>query len=165
MDREDGYMAMIEAQKRAFLAGKDRKGQKATNKASRREIEQTYSSYILRCPPMHQQTRTSFVSFAYPPSTRAIQDLEPIRLSDLRLETHHTGRVLIVRAFTQAKRVLSVQVGIEDELGDVDHLALYNGDPKLTPTEVLAKDAVFAVKEPHYKAAASGGYIVRVGKL
>lgn len=93
-----------------------------------------------------------------------VQDLKPIKLSELRLETHHTGCVLFVRTFTDSIRLVSIQAGIEDEVGEVDHLALYNGDPALKPAQIMPKDTIFAIKEPFYKASASGGYIVRVGK-
>lgn len=108
--------------------------------------------------------RTCYIAPAYPPSTVEVRNLKPITLSELRLETHHAGRVLLVRTFTKSQRLVSVQAGIEDELGDVDTLALYNADPKTKPNQVLPKDTVYAIKEPFYKASAGGGYLVRIGK-
>lgn len=72
--------------------------------------------------------------------------------------------MLFVRIFTNAIHLVSVQAGIEDEVDAVDHLALYNGDPKLKPGQALPKGAIFAIKEPFYKVPASGGYLVRVGE-
>ena len=69
-----------------------------------------------------------------------------------------------MRTFTNSIRLIAVQAGIEDETGGVDHLSLYNSDPKLKPAQVLPKDAVFAIKEPYYKALLAGGYVVRIGK-
>lgn len=163
MDGFDDFTARINAQKRAMQAAKGRKGQKATNKASRYEIELTYINRIAMPADLYK-LRNCFIAFAYPPSTTPIQDLKPIKLSELRLETRHVGRVLIVRIFTPAKRIVSVQAGIEDEDEDVDHIGLYNADPKLKAEQILPKDAVFAVKEPYYKPSASGGYMVRVGE-
>lgn len=51
---------------------------------------------------------------------------------------------------------------IEDQNLEVDQLAVYNRNQNSSPTTVLPKGAVFAIKEPYYKAAATGGYIVCV---
>ena len=67
-----------------------------------------------------------------------------------------------MRAIGHPFRLSSVQNAIEDENLDVDQLAVYNGDPKVAATQVLPHNTVFAIKEPYYKAAADGGYIVRV---
>lgn len=37
------------------------------------------------------------IGHPYPPCTVSLQDLQPMSLSDLRMETHHRGRVLVVR--------------------------------------------------------------------
>ncbi len=66
--------------------------------------------------------RSCFVSEAYPPCTLPLSSLVPIHLRDLALETHHRGRVLIVKTFSEPNRLVSIQNAIEDELGDVDRL-------------------------------------------
>jgi tetratricopeptide (TPR) repeat protein len=83
-------------------------------------------------------------------------------MSELRLETNHAGRVLVVRTITDPMRMQSVQNAIEDSKLHVDQLAVYNTDPKATPDQVLPKGTIFAIKEPYYKTAASGGYLLRV---
>lgn len=102
------------------------------------------------------------MSSAYPPSNTALAELEPIDLSMLRLETHHRGKVLFVRTFVEANQVLSFQSAVEDKLGDVDRVSLYNEDPKFEPSQVLPNGAVFAIKEPYYKVTADGGYTIRI---
>lgn len=44
--------------------------------------------------------------------------MQPIKLCELGLKTHHTGRVLYVWSFTESIRLLSVQVGVEGKAGD-----------------------------------------------
>lgn len=56
----------------------------------------------------------------------------------------------------------SIQNAIEDELGDVERLAIYNLLPTVAPNDILPFDAIVAVKEPYYKRTADGGLIVRV---
>ena len=102
------------------------------------------------------------MSIAYPPSTSTLTELVPIDISMLRLETHHHGKVLIIRSFVDPIHVQAFQTAVEDESGAVDRLALYNEDPAMTPVKVLPKGAIFAIKEPYYKGSADGGYTIRV---
>jgi len=106
--------------------------------------------------------RQCFIGEAYPPSVRAVADLKPMLISDLRLETHHTGRVLLLRTFGHPSRIQAVQNAVEDANGNVDRVAVYNTDTGITPERLLPKGAVLAVKEPFYKTTADGGYSLRV---
>ena len=88
--------------------------------------------------------------------------LEPISISDLRLETHHRGKVIFVRTFGHPQRISAIQNAVEDTDGNVDRLAVYNEAEELTANQILPIDNVFAVKEPFYKTTADGGYSLRV---
>lgn len=106
--------------------------------------------------------RTTFIGEAYLPSYETISSLVPILLHDLRLETHHRGRILIARTFCEPVRLSAIQNGIEDIHGNVDRLSIYNLPSKTPFDRVLPKSAIVAVKEPYFKAAADGGVMVRV---
>lgn len=106
--------------------------------------------------------RTCFIGFTHPPSTTSLVDLEPIDISSLRLETHHLGKVLVVRTFGHPTRIQAVQNAVEDGYGGVDRLAVYNEDPAMTPGQILPKGLIFAIKEPFYKGTADGGFTIRV---
>lgn len=106
--------------------------------------------------------RTTIIGEAYPPCVAPLSSLEPIMLGELRLETHHRGKVLIVRAFTNSYRMSAIQSAIEDTNGDVDRLAIHNLPSTLEPEDVLPLHGVFALKEPYYKATSDGGVMVRV---
>ena len=88
--------------------------------------------------------------------------LEPISISDLRLETHHRGKVIFVRTFGHPRRISAIQNAVEDTNGDVDRLAVYNEAKESTPSQILPINNVFAVKEPFYKTTADGSYSLRV---
>lgn len=106
--------------------------------------------------------RTTFIGEAYPPSIEPKSSLTPILLHDLKLETHHRGRVLIVKTFCDPIRISSIQNAVQDVLGAVDRLSVYNL-PSASPLDrVLPKGAIVAVKEPYFKATADGGVMVRV---
>jgi len=85
-----------------------------------------------------------------------------IAISDLRLETHHLGKFLVLRAFGHPRRIQAVQNAVQDAHGGFDRLALYNEDPNLDPSQLLPMGAIIAIKEPLYKVAADGGYTIRV---
>lgn len=59
-------------------------------------------------------------------------------------------------------RVQGFQNGVEDELGFVERLAVYNVDPDLAPSNVLPRDGIVVIKEPYYKRAADGRTSLRV---
>ncbi|KAI7238082.1 hypothetical protein KC330_g2769 [Hortaea werneckii] len=107
--------------------------------------------------------RQSFYSMpkAYAPSTTPAAELIPMALSDLRLKTRHTGRVLVVRKIGQPKSNGGVESDVEDEFGSAAQLAIYNTDRLLRADELLPTDAVFAVKEPYCEISA-GGACLRV---
>ena len=106
--------------------------------------------------------RTWPISDPYPPSTTPLLNLKPIGISELRLQTRHEGRALILRTFGDPSRRSSVQNGIEDKNGDVKLLLLHNSDPKADVSSILPNNTFFAIKEPLYKITASYIFAVRV---
>ena len=86
--------ARLLRQKAIHETASDRKGQRATDKPSRLQLE-------FQFPPNHNLPRgdqllQTVVGYAYPPSTTKLVHLNPMDISELRLETHYRGRVLIV---------------------------------------------------------------------
>ncbi|KAK3115056.1 hypothetical protein LTR53_005975 [Teratosphaeriaceae sp. CCFEE 6253] len=158
---EQKYAELLESQKALLLNAQRRKGQKPTGKPDRAALKVDFAWKADFMPAGHRM-RTSFIGEAHPPSTTPVADLKPMLISDLLLETHHTGRVLILRTFAHPRRLQSVQNGVEDEDGNVDRLAVYNTDPGIAHERILPRDAIIAVKEPFYKATADGGYTIRV---
>lgn len=108
------------------------------------------------------QLRYTHIGYPYRPSVTPLADLKPMTISELRLETHHKGRVLIVRTFTPAVRVTSVQTAIEDGNLDVNQMCVCNVDLDARAADVLPKGAIFAIKEPYYISGPENGYIVRI---
>jgi len=160
------YTALLEKQKGQLKKAKAYKGQKpsASIKRSRRQLEQefTLAAFSTNMRQDQRMIRSCFIGEAYPPCTLPLSCLVPIHLRDLTLETQHRGRVLIVKTFSEPSRMTSIQNAIEDELGDVERLAIYNLLPTVAPNDILPFGAIVAVKEPYYKLTADGGLIVRV---
>lgn len=103
-----------------------------------------------------------FLCDPYPPSTKNVSELISISISELKLDTHHRGRVLFTRTIDTALRVAAVHSIVQDELGTAERLALYNTDVAIGAEELLPEDAILAIKEPYYIANANGSYSLRV---
>ena len=58
--------------------------------------------------------------------------------------------------------MMSITTVVQDKDGNVDRLAVYNGDRNVAAAEVLSHNTVFGIKEPFYKATMDGGYTLRV---
>lgn len=102
---------------------------------------------------------------AYPPCVKGLSELQPIRLRDLEMETHHRGRVLVVRAFSDAfmtTKAPQPAVAVVDEHGDVDYLAICNLWPTTPIDKLLPKNAFMAIKEPYFKKHLDGDMLVQV---
>ncbi|KJX98290.1 TPR domain-containing protein [Zymoseptoria brevis] len=157
---------LLAFQKKLHRTANSRRGQPAKNKPSRADLQGQFTDLAAQqaaaIPPGQTNIRQSIVSYAYPPCTRPLAELKPITIGELRVETNHRGRVLFVKTFGVPKRFQAVQNAVEDDVGSVDRLSVYNFEPLLTPNEVLPRDVVFAVKEPYYKATADGGVSLRI---
>jgi len=65
------------------------------------------------------------VPAAYPPSTRLAAELKPISISEMKLETHHRGRSIVVRVMVPASRINAVLAIVEDDKGAATLLQVY----------------------------------------
>ncbi|KAL6897058.1 hypothetical protein GGI43DRAFT_106339 [Trichoderma evansii] len=167
----DKFFSLLKQQKSQLKEAQAYKGQKppASIKRSRSALEQEFYLAALGARMRslsvnsdNSQIRSCFIGAAYPPCTLPLSSLIPIHLRDLTLETQHRGRVLIVRAFCEPNVIVAIQNAVEDELGDVDCLAIYNLLPTTEANAVLPQGAIVAIKEPYYKRTADGGLFVRV---
>ncbi|PMD34169.1 SET domain-containing protein [Hyaloscypha variabilis F] len=98
----------------------------------------------------------------YPPCVDAVEDLEPMGLGELRMETHHRERVLIVKRVTPVVRlkVCSWTV-VQDESGDAERLevVLHKEDHG---KDILESGEMFRVLEPYFTVGEQGEPTLRV---
>ncbi|KAJ3164547.1 hypothetical protein HDU88_005193 [Geranomyces variabilis] len=106
--------------------------------------------------------QTTIIGEMYPASRKPVQDLTPVSLRDLKLETQHQGRVLIIKTVCEASRVTGVQTVVVDENGAAERLGVYNFPATVAATEICPENAIFAIKEPYLKQSADGGVTIRV---
>lgn len=107
---------------------------------------------------------TTLVPAPYPPCIVSANDLEAIMISDMRLETHHRGKKIMLRVLTPPDRMTAVMAIVEDEKGIAVLLQLYHQpEESIVPaTEILSPNMVCILKEPFFKCATDGTYSLRV---
>lgn len=102
---------------------------------------------------------TSQVPEPYPPCTLPATDLEPMLITQMKLETHHRGRSIVVRVLTPPDRLTAVMAIVEDFQGTAVLLQLYHQPPEhIVPAATIIKPGgLFLLKEPYLKKATSDG--------
>ena len=104
------------------------------------------------CQPLPSEVRDKIYFLTavepYCPCTKSLYDLDSVHLAQLTEETHHRGKVLIVRrvGWSQVGRT-SILTTVQDGSGDTEHLEIYNGDWTLGQGSVPR--TAFAIKEPY----------------
>jgi hypothetical protein len=166
------YLGSIQGQKRVLEKAKSRQGQRPHDRKPKGEI---YLQFMMNLVATKMQGKrnnqhmihSSFVPPAYLPCTTPLVQLRPTAIKDLRLETHHRGTYLLLRAITPPNRMTAILVVVEDEHGDGIMLQLYQQEEEdvRKATDVVDVGSVLLIKEPFFKVMASGDYGLRVDHL
>lgn len=145
-----------------------RKGQMVSDHPS---VEELIWKHLLklRYASLHVQGRehqilTTQVPAPYLPCIVSEKDLKPITISEMKLETHHRGRKVMLRVLTPPQRITAVMAIVEDENRTGVVLQLYH-QPEETvvpANEIMGPDMVCILKEPFFKCATDGSYSLRV---
>ncbi|KAI4720930.1 hypothetical protein E4T48_02858 [Aureobasidium sp. EXF-10727] len=129
-----------------------RKGKKRSSQDN--QIREELEHYGAISTYTTSEIKLTVVSEAYKPSVAPLQTLTKINLVDLRLETHHSGNVLFLRTFGRSTNVSEIQtfMPVEDEMGDVDRIAILNFGLASWPERQLPPGSILAIKEPFYSS-------------
>ncbi|KAK4129149.1 hypothetical protein N657DRAFT_586828 [Parathielavia appendiculata] len=120
---------------------------------TKEELVKTHSTHLKKqdsSPNTPRPVKQPIMSEAYPASTKSIRELDIIPLTELRPETHHWGKAIIVKAASQPFLGAGAVSIVEDEFGNADKLAIYNQADSSILSGV-PEGCVVAVKEPYYK--------------
>lgn len=168
----DEYTQTMQQQRRFLQNAKKKQGQRPRDRKSRDTMlfEFMMTSMANTQRVGREDTRmihSSFIPPAYPPCTTPLDALKPIVIEDLRLETHHRGYYVTLRAITPPNRMTAILVLAEDEHGDVTMLQMYQQEDEASrpASTVVDKGSILLIKEPFYKITASGDYSLRVDHL
>jgi hypothetical protein len=110
---------LIEQQMRILQTAQSRKGQRPDITQSREMtiMQFLFQQKISTINPIQNPVRTSFLPPAYPPSVAPVDMLQRCMFKDLRLETHHRGSYIVLRAVTPPSLMLGAMLIVEDEGG------------------------------------------------
>ena len=160
------YWQMLEGQKRTLRNARSKMGQRLKETKPREEVLMTFMLQRMSTRPTAGQhfIRSSFIPLAYYPSTSPLKDLTKIMIMDLTIETHHRGSYLLLRAVSPPRKMTAIMAVVEDEIGHVLMLQLYNQEKELA-MGYLKQGTVIIVKEPYLKIMADGDYGIRVDHL
>lgn len=103
------------------------------------------------------------VGSPYPPCTLAMQDLQPIGMSDLLMDTHHRGMVLVVQRVAPVVKLVACSWTIvqDKECGEMERLEV--GLHKSSHgQDILEAGEVFWVKEPYFTLSDQGEFTIRI---
>lgn len=103
------------------------------------------------------------VGQSYPPCVVSLQDLQPMKLSDLRMDTHHRGCRLTVKrvspVVTLAARSWTM---VLDEDGDETECLEVCLHKARHGEEILESASVFVIKEPYFTLTDQGEATIRI---
>lgn len=104
------------------------------------------------------------VPSAYPPCIRAANELHPIVISQMIMDTHHRGKRTLVHVLTPPRRAVALIATAEDEEGTKVWLQLYHQPSEIiVPAEkTLRPGRCYLIKEPLAMFAPDGSYTLRV---
>ena len=164
---DDNYFAAImAAAKRGAETANRKKGQLVRNHPPRAVTISRFMAHLEQSTASIAPNQTSFttsqVPSPYPPCTLPLQELQPLVISDMRLETHHRGRKVFLHAVTPPCHTNTMMVIVEDEQGTTVVLQLYHQpDEAVVPAREAMRSGVCIVKEPFFKCAMDGTYALR----
>lgn len=168
----DHSLELLARQKKLLQAASKRQGERPRDRKPRtKAIEghmMTFLSLNMRglvhADGGNHMIHSSFITSPYLPSVASFKDLKKVLLKDLRLETHHRGSYLLLRAVTPPVRMTAIMSIMEDETDDVVMFQLYQQeDEEIRRARDIVRDkAVCIIKEPYYKVTADGDYGLRI---
>lgn len=160
------YMAQMARQREALLAASTRAGQPPAAK-SREDVLSTFKKQAKRAEKGRMQAirssetqiQSTFVPPAYGACVLPVTELTKMGVDELRLETHHRGRYVLLRALAGPSRMTAL-VGVgEDEEGRVVRVQIYQQEDE---SDVWKVGGVVVVKEPYFKESGDGDTGIRV---
>ncbi|TVY18264.1 Histone-lysine N-methyltransferase SMYD3 [Lachnellula arida] len=112
------------------------------------------------------QRQDSIVAFAvgcpYPPCALSLHDLQPIKLSDLGMDTHHRGCVLSVRRVAPVVKLVAFSwTVVQDSSGETERLEISLHKSR-HGQDILESGPAFEIKEPYFTLSDEGHPTLRV---
>ncbi|KAK4244352.1 hypothetical protein C7999DRAFT_17383 [Corynascus novoguineensis] len=98
----------------------------------------------------------------YPPCTKSVKELQPMKLADLTMETHHRGRQLSVKRASPVVMLTSRSWTMaQDEAGETERLELLLHKTRHRK-DILDSNSTFIIKEPYFTLTEEGEPTLRI---
>jgi hypothetical protein len=172
VSRDEKYFKEMERQTLRLIAARKRQGKLPKRRPSRSVLVSNYLSAKAHADQgkldiaraKETEIHSSFVPPPYPPSIAPLKSLQRIGIRELRLETHHRGRYVLLRTVTPPNRMTAIMTMCEDLNGDVVLVQLYQQeeDGQRPADDILGEGSVIVVKEPYFKIMGDGECGIRV---
>ncbi|KAF5637125.1 TPR domain protein [Fusarium sp. NRRL 52700] len=168
VSHESKYIGYLKQLQSAAEQAARRKGQAVRDHPPSQQLVSSFMMKLMAASYRSQSDEntiaTTQVPAPYPPCIVSANDLEAMMISNMRLETHHRGKKVMLRVLTPPDRMTAVMAIVEDEKGIAVLLQLYHQpEETIVPaTEILSPNTVCILKEPFFKCATDGTYSLRV---
>ncbi|OAR02140.1 hypothetical protein LLEC1_07556 [Akanthomyces lecanii] len=158
---------LLQQTKDSHLRSKQNEGKKVALYPTRAEIMASFTPLFARMKAKRSAAYTASTTHLPPhylPCVRPSDELKPIFVSDMTLETHHRGRKVLLRLCAEACRLTALLVVAEDEHETPILVQMYHQpEENVIPSQqLLKKGMVLLLKEPYFKQTADGAYVLRV---
>jgi tetratricopeptide (TPR) repeat protein len=150
-----------------------RKGQQREAKDTKSLVEQAVSTSLMQdlssaafgfgAPRKSKDTMPAYeIGSPYMPCTERLEDLKPMKLMDLRMETHHRGRFLMLRRVSPVATLeASSWAVVQDRSKDVERMELFLHKSQ-HGHDILDMASELIVREPYYTLNSNGEPAIRV---
>jgi tetratricopeptide (TPR) repeat protein len=133
--------------------------------ATSSSLMQDFASAVFGSAP--KKEKDTMVAYAvgrpYPPCTKSVKDLKPMKLADLRMDTHHRGQVLAVRRISPVVELTASSWAVVqgESPDDIAQLEVFLHKTK-RGRDVLDSGYDFLIKEPFYTRNDQDDFVIRV---
>lgn len=158
---------LLQQARESHLKSKQNSGKKVLLYPTRAEIMAFFTPLFAHMEAKRSAASTSSTAHLparYLPCARPSDELKPIFISEMTLETHHLGLKILLRHCTEACRLTALLVVAEDERETPILVQMYHQpEENVIPSQQLLKQGmVLLLKEPYFKQTAVGAYVLRV---
>lgn len=158
------FKNLMKKAKAAHLKSKQEEGKKVSWLPSRIETFMPLPLHREFTKSLPFQIATTQLPAPYPPCVHSSDELDPIYIFDLTVETHNRGRQILLRVCTEVCRLNGLLMVVEDQHGTAIRLQLYHQpEETLIPVRQLLKQGtILLLKEPYLKRSMDESYVLRV---
>ncbi|CVK95526.1 related to TPR domain protein [Fusarium mangiferae] len=162
---EDGHAALMKELEAAMRKAAVSKGQLVTDHPDPEVLAEAFRQETARHngAPEKKPIYVTEIQDLREPCLIPEKDLELMSISDMRLQTHHRGKKVLLRVKTAPARAAAVMTIVEDEEGTAVLLALHQQlEEDLSAVRHPAQDSVAVLKNPFFDKIAEGTYSLQV---